>query len=94
MKKLFILSVLGLVGGHLLATWVGPSLLSWWFEPPVQLGFNCTEPIRWAMQRLITLQLVGSVIGLVFGFLLSLLFFARKKKVPENAVYTSKSGMA
>lgn len=82
MKKLFILGVLGLILGNLIATWAGPVFLNWWFEPPVAMAFNCTDPIRWAMQRLITIQLSGSITGMVLGVLVAILFFMKKKK-PE-----------
>lgn len=86
MKRALILSTMGLILGGILATWIGPNFLSWWFEPPVQMAVNCTDPIRWAMQRLVIFQSVGAVLGLVGGFTLSLVFIARGRKTtaPSN----------
>lgn len=87
MKRALVFSTFGLILGSVLSTWIGPSLLSWWFEPPVQMAVNCTEPIQWAMQRLVIFQSVGAVVGLVAGFVLSLFFIVkgRKKTAPANS---------
>lgn len=83
MKKLITLSTLGLILGNLASTYIGPSLLGYWYAPPVQLAVNCTDSINWAMKRLIYLQLIGSVVGMLLGFAVSLFFF--KKNKPDAA---------
>lgn len=82
MKKYLLFIVIGVVLGDFAATFFGPSLLAWWFEPPVNTPINCTEPIKWAMERLVTLQLTGSGIGLFLGLIASLFFFKGKKETP------------
>lgn len=83
MKKYLLFIVIGVVLGDFAATFFGPSLLQWWFEPPVNQPINCNEPIAWAMNRLVTLQLTGSGIGLFIG-LVAAIFFLRNKK--EQAI--------
>lgn len=80
MKKLLLLCTLGLISGNLLATYIGPSLLGWYFDPPVQMAVNCNEPIRWAMQKLVIFQLAGSVVGMVIGFVVALFFFKKREQ--------------
>jgi hypothetical protein len=82
MKKFIVFCVVGLAIGNFAATFFGPSLLTWWFQPPVDTPINCTVPITWAMQRLITLQMIGSGIGLFFGLVLSFFLFKEKKTQP------------
>ena len=53
-------------------TWTGPTLISWWFTPPVDTLFNCKGPIEWSLRRFQWAQLaallLGSVIGLIASF--------------------------
>lgn len=80
MKKFILFCAIGLVVGDFAATFFGPSLLAWWFEPPVNTPINCTEPIVWAMKRLVTLQMIGSCIGLFFGAIAAFILFKNKKE--------------
>ena len=80
MKKFYIIGAIGLVIGNFLATYFGPVLLTWWFESPVNMAINCSEPIMWAMQNLIKVQTIGSIIGLLGGIGMAFLFFSKDKK--------------
>lgn len=80
MKKYYLLSALGLILGNFVATFFGPSLLTWWFESPVNMAINCSEPIQWAMKKLIIIQLTLSTLGLLTGFLVSFFLFRTKKE--------------
>lgn len=84
MKKFYLLSAIGLVLGNFVATYFGPSLLTWWFESPVNMAINCSEPIQWAMKKLIIIQLTLSVAGLIAGFALSFFIFGSKKETPTS----------
>lgn len=79
MKKLSILLAAGLVLGNLLSTYFGPDLLAWWFESPVNMAVNCTEPIKWAMKKLVLLQISGTAIGLVLGAFIYFVFFKKSR---------------
>jgi len=71
----------------LLATWLGPKMISYWYAPPVAAGaasaFNCTEAVNWAMNKLVLTQLIGSLIGIVVGMVFGI--FLRRKAVPPPA---------
>ncbi|MCB0309087.1 MAG: hypothetical protein KDD48_06930 [Bdellovibrionales bacterium] len=84
MKKMLTFSMIGLILGNLLTSWFGPRFLTWWFDPPAQMGFNCTDPIRWALHRLVTVQIIGSVIGLILGLVLSFVFYKSK---PQKRIF-------
>lgn len=81
MRKLALLIAGGLALGNLLSTYFGPDLLTWWFESPVNMAVNCTDPIQWAMHKLIILQLVGSGIGIVLGAFVFFVFFKKSRTV-------------
>ena len=55
--------MLGALGGALLASWIAPGVIAWYFEPPAEFGVSCGEPIRWALKRFRTAQLWGMVAG-------------------------------
>jgi len=72
MKRLSIYCLLGLVLGVVLATWLGPKILLWWFEPPADIGINYRPAIEWAMSRLVWIQIGGVSAGLILGLIVGL----------------------
>jgi hypothetical protein len=84
MKRVTISSLLCALIFGLLATWLGPKMIAYWYTPPVPAGaasaFNCTDAVQWAMDKLVVTQLVGSAIGVVVGIVLGILM--RSRAVP------------
>src|ERR1700682_6331129 len=87
MKRVTISSLVCALLFGLLATWLGPKMISYWYTPPVPAGaasaFNCTDAVNWAMNKLVLTQLIGSLIGIVVGLVLGILM--RGKPVPPPA---------
>jgi ABC-type nitrate/sulfonate/bicarbonate transport system permease component len=87
MKRVTIAALVSALVFGLLATWLGPKMISYWYTPPVAAGaaaaFNCTEAVNWAMNKLVLTQLIGSVIGLLVGMVLGILM--GRKPVPPPA---------
>ena len=88
MKRVTISSLVCALIFGLLATWLGPKMISYWYTPPVPAGaasaFNCTDAVNWAMNKLVLTQLVGTVIGVVVGIVLGVLM--HRKPVPPPAI--------
>jgi hypothetical protein len=82
MKKFLLFSVIGLAVGNFAATFFGPAVLKWWFEPPVNTPINCTASMSWAMDRLVSFQMIGSGIGLTIGLVASFILFRENKNNP------------
>lgn len=61
----------------ILITWLGPTLISWWFTPPVDTLFNCKGPIEWSLKRFQWAQIAALLLGGILGLAGSLIF---KKK--------------
>ena len=61
MKRVTIASLLCALVFGLLATWLGPKMIAYWYAPPVPAGaasaFNCTDAVQWAMSKLVLTQL-------------------------------------
>ena len=76
MKRVTISALISALVFGLLATWLGPKMISYWYTPPVPAGaasaFNCTDAVNWAMNKLVLTQLIGSVIGLLVGMVLGI----------------------
>jgi tellurite resistance protein TehA-like permease len=87
MKRVTISSLVCALIFGLLATWLGPKMISYWYTPPVPAGaasaFNCTDAVNWAMNKLVLTQLIGSLIGIVVGIVLGIVM--RGKPVPPPA---------
>ena len=91
MKRVTISALISALVFGLLATWLGPKMISYWYTPPVPAGaasaFNCTDAVNWAMNKLVLTQLIGSVIGLLVGMVLGILM--RRKPIPPPAMPTT-----
>jgi membrane associated rhomboid family serine protease len=87
MKRVTISALVSAIVFGLLATWLGPKMISYWYTPPVPAGaasaFNCTDAVNWAMNKLVLTQLIGSVIGLLVGMVLGILM--GRKPIPPPA---------
>ena len=66
--------------GNILTTWLAPIVIVWYWTPPAQLGFNCTEPIQWALSKFRWAQVGGLLAGALLG--LVVYFLVRRKRQP------------
>ena len=66
-KRALWMTVVGALLGGLLTTWLAPKMIAWYFAPPAQLGFNCAEPITWALGKLQVAQAIGILGGAAIG---------------------------
>ena len=96
MKRVSISSLVCALLFGLLATWLGPKMISYWYTPPVPAGaasaFNCTDAVNWAMNKLVLTQLIGSVIGIVVGMVLGIVM--RGKPLPPPATPPAQTKVA
>jgi hypothetical protein len=64
----------------------GPSVISWWYEPPSRDAFSCAGSVKSALAQFVVMQLVCALIG---GVGVAVLFFlasrARAKKKTASA---------
>ncbi len=81
-KRLLWAIILGAAIGEILAVWLAPKYIIWYFDPPVEMGFNCKAPIAWALARLQTTQLFALGVGAVLG-LTTLFVFSRRGSTSE-----------
>lgn len=83
MKRLliYILAFAGI--GTLTSTFVSPGLISWYFEPPVDIGVNCRPAVDWGIQKYQWAQMGGFVAGGVVGLIISL---ALRPRQPESKI--------
>lgn len=81
MKKPLIFALVGSLAGILLVSFLGPRALAWYFDPPVEMGFNCLPAVEWAMTRLLQVQGLGVLGGFLLGLGVSL-YFRRQKDIP------------
>ena len=74
----FYLLIIGLFLGFAVSSWLGPKYLAWYFNPPVELGINCTPAAEWGMSKLIRVQVIGMLLG-GFGLWLVAYFMVRRR---------------
>jgi hypothetical protein len=83
MKSGLLASIL--VGGavvEILVSWLAPRSIVWYFQPPVQTEFSCTEPIGWALARMQTVQLIGLVFGALLGVIV---YYLMRRRSAQSA---------
>lgn len=70
MKKILIISLTTILF-FILTSWLAPQAIGWYFDPPVNIGINCRAAVEWAMTRLVYIQVMSILIGVVVGSLIS-----------------------
>ena len=72
----------------LLATWLAPKAISYWYAPPEVSGSsnvpNCTPYVTAAMHNLVVTQLIGTALGLVIGLLIGIAMRPRVLATPPR----------
>ncbi len=70
MKYFYSFLSFGVVG-FIISSFFGPSLIEWYFTPPIQAYLNCGPATSWAMHKLLIFQAVGflffAILGLFVG---------------------------
>ena len=77
-KSALWLTVVGSLIGAVLSTWLAPKMIAWYFTPPAQMGFNCVDPIQWALGKLQVAQAFGILLGAALGLAACFGLFFRK----------------
>ena len=90
MKRTAIAALVCAIVFGILATWLGPKMISYYYAPPVtnSLSSACNESISWAMNKLVLTQLAGTALGLVIGLVIGILM--RKKSSSEAPATSSQ----
>ena len=76
-KNLNIAFIGGLIG-TVLMTLAGPWIAKRLLTAPINFGVNCERDINYSMQTLITVQIVGLVLGVVITFFIRYKLFGGK----------------
>ena len=85
MKYFLYFVVSGALIGAVLAAWLAPGVIAWYFNPPVEMGgFSCNIPIAWALKRLQRAQLWGVIVGGVLGLVLYGVVQRRRGRTPAQ----------
>jgi hypothetical protein len=63
--------------GFAASCFVGPSLIGWWYEPPIKDAFSCASSVRAALAQFVKMQLICALLG---GVAMALLFFLLRRK--------------
>ena len=53
----------GAVLGFVLSTLIGPTIISWWYEPPSRDAFSCASSVRSALGQFVMMQLICAAVG-------------------------------
>ncbi len=80
MKRLLAFLISGLAVGIIVSTLFVPTMIAWYFEPPVDIGVNCRPAVDWALTRFVWFQVGGGALGLGLGLLA---YFQSKPKAAQ-----------
>lgn len=87
MKRIAIAVLASAFVCSLIATWLGPRVIVWYFTPPAGMAmtFNAGQAVQWGMDRLVEAQLIGAVIGALGALVISFIVVRRKGKQAASA---------
>jgi hypothetical protein len=91
MKRVAISALLVALAFGVLASWLGPKMITYWYAPPVGAGVLCTEAVSWAMGKLVWTQLIASAAGAVIGLVVGVLLGRRKAAAPPPTSEPTKA---
>ena len=92
MKRVTIWALVGAVVFSVLTTWLGPKMIGWYVTPADQpAALSCQAAVVGAMHRLVQTQMIGTLIGLVVGAVLGLLFRRKAPPPPPPPVPAPKA---
>ena len=77
-------ALLGLTGSSL----GGPSVISWWYEPPSKDAFSCAGSVKSALSQFVTMQLICAAAG---GVLVAVAFFVGSRSFAKRKSATAVS---
>ena len=72
-------ALLGVVSAALFA----PTVIGWYFAPPVEMAYTCKAAVDWGMQTFRMALLWGTGVGTVLGLLAFFFWKTRARKKPE-----------
>ena len=78
-RKVLIGSAIFALVGAVVSSYLGPKIIAWYFDPPVDIGINCRSAVEWSMNRLKRVQLGGLIMGLLLGGTVMVWFTGTKK---------------
>ena len=82
-KRTGVGAAIGAVLGFVVWSFVGPAVISWWYEPPSKDAFSCAGSVKTALSQFVTMQLISAAVGAaVLGVIL---FVLRRDKVGQGA---------
>ena len=68
-----------------IATYLAPRVISALFTPPVSFGTNCEPAADWAMQKMVSSQAGGLLVGALLGAVMIVLVKSRcRRKTNPN----------
>jgi uncharacterized membrane protein YccC len=75
----------GAVLGFAASCFVGPSIIGWWYEPPIKDAFSCASSVRGALRQFVTMQFVCAALGaVVIALIVFLVSRSRSKRLQPS----------
>jgi hypothetical protein len=68
----------GAVLGFAASCFCGPSVIGWWYAPPIKDAFSCASSVRSALAQFVEMQLISAILGGVVTALI--VFLVRRSK--------------
>lgn len=81
-KRTLLELLAGAVIGFVAWSFVGPKVISWWYEPPASEALSCASSVTLALKQFVWMQLVITLIGAVVVALF--MFLVRRKLKSRN----------
>jgi hypothetical protein len=84
-RRAGIALAVGAVLGFAASSFVGPSIIGWWYEPPIKDAFSCASSVRAALKQFVSMQLICAAVGGAVIAIITLLMSRSKRVTITNA---------
>ncbi len=83
MRSFLIALGLGALVGAIATAWFSPTVIGWYFAPPVEMAYTCKAAVDWGMITFRTAVLWGVAVGTGLGLVGFLFWKTRSRQKTE-----------
>lgn len=78
-KKTMMITFVAALIGAVISSWVSPSAIAWYFDPPTDIGVNCRSAVEWALHKFQMAQVFGLAGGAILGLFVAIVLTTKNQ---------------
>jgi hypothetical protein len=78
MKTALKIALIGALAGSSIVAWISPTVITWYFNPPVEMPVTCKDAVAWGIGTYQQLTLGSAIISGVLTLIVYLVYRKRR----------------